>query len=207
MEAILDGVRHGAAISLLVGPVMLLIITESVVKGKWAGLKLASGVWTADTALITLLYWGLSHFFTRPAYTAVMTLAGFALLFTFGLAYLISARRNTDASAPGMLRFAGNTGNFVKGLGVTLFNPFSALFWVGMMGLLQVRGYAFREEIVFLAALVGTMVAADLVKVFLADYLQGYFTPKNLRLFKMLSGALLIVLALILLVRGFVLLK
>lgn len=118
-----------AALILLPGPNLVLIVTRAAAQGRRAGLATAAGVETATLVHLAIALSGVAQLVTRsPAAFAVLKYAGAAYLLHLGVRAL---RRGPSALAAGGAGVPVRLGRaYAEGLLVNLLNPKVTLFFL-----------------------------------------------------------------------------
>jgi len=204
------GLVLGLSLSFLVGPMMVVFIQVGVERGFRAATMAAFGSWTSDVMYIFLVYFGISYIFSitkAEGFRFWSSLFGGLILVVIGLAILI--RRPVATRSPAIPRAANVAGNSSKsyfrlwlmGFVINTINPFPAFFWLGVMSSAG-RSLSAGETTVLFGSIVGTVVFFDLIKVLLAKRLQGWVRTSYIGYMRSFSGAALVVLGVVLIIRG-----
>lgn len=189
---------------------MVVFIQVGVERGFRAATMAAFGSWTSDVMYIFLVYFGISYIFSitkAEGFRFWSSLFGGLILVVIGLAILI--RRPVATRSPAIPRAANVAGNSSKsyfrlwlmGFVINTINPFPAFFWLGVMSSTG-RSLSAGETTVLFGSIVGTVVFFDLIKVLLAKRLQGWVRTSYIGYMRSFSGAALVVLGVVLIIRG-----
>ncbi len=189
---------------------MVVFIQVGVERGFRAATMAAFGSWTSDVMYIFLVYFGISYIFSitkAEGFRFWSSLFGGLILVVIGLAILI--RRPVATRSPAIPRAANVAGNSSKsyfrlwlmGFVINTINPFPAFFWLGVMSSAG-RSLSAGETTVLFGSIVGTVVFFDLIKVLLAKRLQGWVRTSYIGYMRSFSGAALVVLGVVLIIRG-----
>lgn len=195
MEIILNGLKLGVVLAFLVGPVFFTIIQTSVEKGFWNGVIVSLGVSLSDVLYVTICYFGLVQFINEPGFRVYLAYAGGVILILFGLYHLfIKSRRNVHpsldvANEKKMYRY------FVKGFIINGLSPMVLIFWIGTISVASIdfgysRGFEF---FLFFSVVLGTVLATDILKAYLADKLRQLVTQRLMRVMNVIVGICLII--------------
>ena len=130
MSDLWQGLGFGLILQVSVGPVCIAVLHKGLTQGFSHAFSMVWGVVLADAFYILLSLVGISAILQiGPARNAV-GLAGALLLFYFGLRYLrapvhaVKVERQDESPVK----------SFAYGVGLTLTNPLTILFWAGVLG-------------------------------------------------------------------------
>ncbi len=204
------GLILGLSLSFLIGPMMVVYIQIGVERGFRAATMAALGSWVSDVMYIFLVYFGISYISSitkAEGFRFWSSLAGGLILVVIGMAILL--RRPVSARNPSIPIAAKPPVNSSKpyfqlwltGFVINTINPFPAFFWLGVMSSAG-RTLSASEATVLFGSIVGTVVFFDLIKVLLAKRLQGWVRTSYIGYMRRFSGAALVVLGVVLIVRG-----
>lgn len=171
---LLKGLWQGILISLLsFGPSFFTLIHSGIQGGKRAGIRVAIGIFLSELTVALLCFFGLSHVFTFPEFQLVFSFAASAAILWLGLKGFFKRYKPflKSIQVP-----AGNGQSFFKGFITNMMNPFVLFLWVGLLAAVSVsydqNEPLYRYEILInLLAILGALLAMDLGKVILSDYL------------------------------------
>ncbi len=171
--AILKGISGGLLLGLVsFGPSFFALIKVGIQGGKMAGILMALGIFLSDLVVALACFYGLSGYFTMPAFQIIF--AGFA---AFGI--IVIGVKGIVVKYKKFLRnlqspIEKNT-NIIKGFVMNLMNPFVILLWVTLTGAMSVgHDNTFEGRYTILVQIITTLVtvfSTDMAKVYLSDYL------------------------------------
>ena len=95
MNAYFEGVFLGLALSVMVGPLLIALVSTSLEYGQKAGLFVALGVWLSDMTCFGLAYLGIGKLVDVSAnanFELYVGIGGGVILTIFGLVYILGAR-------------------------------------------------------------------------------------------------------------------
>src|SRR4051794_31513151 len=121
------------ALAVVPGPAVTYIVTQSIDKGRRAGLVSAAGIASGGLVHVVAAVVGLSALLasSATAFTAVK-LVGAVYLVAIGIRRLLA--RHEDAAEPEAVASAGAPGRlFVQGAVVNVLNPKTALFFLAFL--------------------------------------------------------------------------
>ncbi len=204
MDLIIKGAIAGLTLSFLIGPVFFTLIQTGVEKGFRAGVALCSGIWMSDVLIILFAYMGLSYILLFTQWNGfrpwVGSLGGIILII-FGLSSLLTRTSSNQGEMPASRRSDYMTLS-VKGFVINTFNPFTIIFWLGLMStIIAESARTSLQASQFFGALLIVMISFDVLKVLLAKRIRGLLNPGNIQRFRQIAGICLVVFGIVLLCR------
>jgi threonine/homoserine/homoserine lactone efflux protein len=195
MEIVFNGMKLGIVLAFLIGPVFFTIIQTSVERGFRNGVLVSLGVSLSDVIYVAICYFGLVQFINNPQFRFYLAYAGGCILILFGIYHLFikSRRRMTApldvASEKKMYRY------FVKGFIINGMSPMVLVFWIGAISIASLDfGYAKGLEFfIFFSTVLGTVLATDILKAYLADKLRALITHRLMAIINLVVGICLLV--------------
>ncbi len=204
MQLIIDGILLGLTLTILLGPIFVALTQTGIQKGARAGISVGTGIWTSDLLVIISSYVFIKQIddlSNHPNFQFWMGLTGGFVLIVFGIGSLIkNPAENTETPAFSAKSYAGY---WTKGFVVNFFNPFTFVFWIGVMSS-YVIGKAINgfETILLFGTIMITIMITDSSKVLLAKYLRNKMTTPRVHLFGRIAGIALIVFGIVLIFRS-----
>jgi threonine/homoserine/homoserine lactone efflux protein len=203
MQIVLEGVGVGLTLAMLVGPIFVALTQTGIQYGFRAGLIVGAGIWISDIMVISSC-WTFLHFFkmltNNPEFQLILGSAGSLILFLSGLFTFFSYKKKEISRLT--FRSASLSALFVKGFVVNTVNPFTFIFWIGIMtSYLQTRTMTDARLSVLLASIMGTIIVTDSLKVILAKSVRNVLDAHYQRIFIRVSGLGLMLFGIILLAR------
>lgn len=203
--ALLTGFISGFLVSFPVGPINLTIINEGARRGfRWA-LLIAGGAVLMETIYCALAFMGVSTFFTQKTVKAAFELISFLLMLFLGIKFLrakeVEAQNRIEgrieeklhphsAFMTGFVRVLGNPGVLL--LWITLTATFVSHDWVGVN---------YREKVACILGVCLGTAAWFLLLSYAVSRGHNRFSPKTLLLMEHISGACLLLVAVVMGVR------
>ncbi|WP_309122105.1 LysE family transporter [Paenibacillus sp.] len=132
MSTFLSYILLGLSLSAPIGPVNAAQLDKGIRFGFWNAWLLGLGAMAADAAFMLLIYFGSAHFLQTPFMRS--------FLWTFGCFVLIYTGVESFQKAKGIGNASKEQGkeapakSFAQGFFLTLSNPLSILFWLGIYG-------------------------------------------------------------------------
>ncbi len=199
-----QGIVLGLTLSVLAGPMMFLFLQLGVERGFRAGMVAAAGAWVSDFFYVLAAYLGVAYLLKITQWSGFqlcMGIIGGAVLIVSGLSTLFAKQRSagpSETDAGGLSYF----GLFLKGFLINTFNPFAAFFWLSVVSAASATGKLTAPmATVFFAAIMGTIILTDLVKIFLAKRIKPWLNHHKLAYFRRFSALALIVFGIVLVAR------
>ncbi|MEQ8363626.1 MAG: LysE family transporter [Cyclobacteriaceae bacterium] len=191
---VLNGIKFGLVLALLIGPVFFTIIQTSVEKGFWNGVFVAVGVSLSDVFYVAICYLGMAQVLEDGQFRMYLAYTGGAILILFGLYHLlVKSRRGIRshieaANEKGIFRY------IFKGFVINGLSPMVPIFWIGAISIASLDlGYSGGFTLlIFLTSLLTTVLITDVAKAYLADKLRSLVTPRFMTIMNVTLGVLLI---------------
>lgn len=195
IESIISGIGLGFVLSFLTGPVFFALIKTSIEKGFYAGVSLAAGVVLSDIIYVALSLYGTSFLALENTYRTQIGIAGSAILFSIGTYYLLK-RVKVDYEKTSSKRH--NTGYFLKGFVMCIFNPAILLYWLSVTGgVISISGAIEPSEVIpFFGSILLTQFSLDVIKAYYANKLRYRIKEKTISNLNRIAGALILIFAL-----------
>jgi threonine/homoserine/homoserine lactone efflux protein len=207
MDLILEGVKFGLALSILIGPIFFAIVQAGVEEGVRAGTMVGLGIWVSDFLFIVAVYYSLSfinQIASSEQFALYLGIGGGITLAAFGLGALITAPK--VGGGPQWSKFEVKKSSYfshwLKGFLINTVNPFTFFFWIGVASTVVVDGELNqREALLFFSGILSTIILTDFLKAVLAKRIRRVMRPVHLMWLRRISGAALILFAIILIAR------
>jgi threonine/homoserine/homoserine lactone efflux protein len=172
MSAFFLGTVLGLSLTLSVGPGFMALFQTSLARGLTAGFVLATGMLLSDFTIVTLSYYGLAGLILKFDFRLMGMIAGLILMI-MGCVTVLKKTMDygeLNISTPIKKRLPIV---FVKGFMINIANPFSMVFWMGMVGL-ATKNWGTNNQHVFLffTGVFTTAFTTDLLKCYLSGLLS-----------------------------------
>jgi threonine/homoserine/homoserine lactone efflux protein len=208
MQTIFEGVILGLTLSVFFGfgPALVAEIQTSILRGFWAAVLLAFGVFLSDAVLVALGFLGAVQIFESNK--ILLGLAGGIILIIFGIVtYRRKAVINVDEADPKFKKKEPYFTTYIlKGFFINFTNPFVWIFWMGI-----VVGFTanYKADILmlvsfFLSAL-GVVFLFDMLKIFSAYKIKKYIQTHNIVWINRIAGIGLVLFGIYLVVKTYLL--
>ena len=194
IESIISGIGLGLVLSFLTGPVFFALIKTSIEKGFYAGVSLAAGVVVSDIFYVALSLYGSSFLALENTYRMQIGIAGSSILFSIGIYYLFKKVKVNYEQTSSKRH---NTGYFIKGFIMCIFNPAILLYWLSVTsGVISISGEIKSSEIIpFFGSILITQFSVDVVKAYYANKLRYRIKEKTISNLNRIAGALILIFA------------
>ena len=178
-----EGIRAGLLLSLLVGPLVVLLIQLSLRRGTLASFAAAAGIWTSDLLYVSLSHFGLDGLERVLDYRYLHEVLGtVGALLLLGVGIVMWYRKPPNLQAARLMPSRrGLLSAWVQGFAVNMLNPFTAFFWSTFV-VTQVHNRSLQswEALAIYGGIMGTIVLADSAKVVGARKLRGLLRPATM---------------------------
>lgn len=214
MNAYFEGIFLGLALSVMVGPLLIALVSTSLEYGQKAGLFVALGVWLSDMTCFGLAYLGIGKLVDVSAnanFELYVGIGGGVILTIFGLVYILGAReqmkleqlnvgQRDKESADSMNTKKPMYVHLIKGVLINTVNPFTIIFWSGVAST-AITDKTQSGAFLFFLGIMTALVLLDSLKVLMADRVKSRLESGFILKFRLVSGVALIFFGVIMLVR------
>ena len=181
---ILEGIRAGLLISLLMGPLVVLLVQLSLRRGTVASFAAAAGIWTSDIAYISASHFGLEGLERILDYEYLNEIFGtVGAVLLLGVGLIMWYRKPPSLKGKkGLPSRRGLLGAWLQGFALNTLNPFTAFFWSTFV-VTQVhnRELPSADALAIYGGMMGTIILADACKVLGARRLREFLQPAMMR--------------------------
>ncbi len=184
-----EGLITGIMLTLMLGPVTMIILRNSLHFNRMAGLLAAAGTWVSDFVYIGMTFWmtsALATWTSRPDIRIGLFLAGGVGLLLMGIAMLYKRRSQKDIKdeAPS----AGYFTAFAAGFMVNTLSPFTLFFWLGAAVFLRMQQ---ESPVWYYAGVMLALFAGDFTKAWLAPKLTLWLKEQHVQWVQVAAGGLI----------------
>ena len=194
IETIIAGIGFGIVLSIIGGAVFFVLLKTSIEKGFHAGVSFAAGVLLSDIVFVGLVIYGSSYLALENQYRLPIGITGSAILLSIGIYYLFKKPviNYEDKSSK-----RHNTGYFLKGFFMCIFNPAVLLYWISVAGgAISITGQFNPKEIIPLfASILITQFSLDVTKAYYANKLRYRIKAHMISKLNKVAGVLVILFA------------
>lgn len=206
VQDILTGIPLGIFLCFMIGPVFFVLLETAAVKGIRAALVFDAGVIAADVLFICIAYFSSYRLINSIKDEPALFIFGGLIMVAYGVISLMQHRKNAkkqieDTEVELIKKNYGSL--LVKGFLLNFIN-------VGVLGFWLLVIITFGPQldlntsrlVVFFGSVIGTYLAVDLAKMFLAKKLRNKMTPKNILKIKKITSILLVVFGVSIMLQG-----
>ncbi len=195
-----EGILVGLTLAILLGPAFFTLLQTSIHRGFVSGMLLSAGIFLSDLALVVFCYLGASQILADNRNSLIFGMIGGVILIIFG--FVTFKRTITPEGQDLHIKKPGPVTYILKGFVLNFANPFIWIFWMGVVvGVTSNLGVASKEVYLFFVGLLGTTLATDFLKSFVAHKIKRYLKPIILTRFNHAVGVLLVIFGIALIVR------
>ncbi|MFC7679460.1 LysE family transporter [Paenibacillus sp. GCM10028914] len=192
MSLFLSYVFLGLSLSAPIGPINAAQLDKGIKKGFWHAWLFGLGAVLADILYMVLVYLGVVHFLSTPFMQTFLWLFGAFVLMYTGIESLINARKITISNQK---KDDTLLSSIFSGFLMSLSNPMSILFWLGIYGSVLVKtasDYGTADLFVFSFAIILGVLIWDFTMAGMASIFRKYFSNRAITFISVISGLSLI---------------
>ena len=173
----LAGASLGLSAGFSPGPLLSLVLSQTLAHGPREGVKVALAPLLTDAPIILAVWLVLSRLTAMPAVMGVVALAGAALLCRYG--WDCFKAPSPDAGNPDLA-----PRSVLRGVAANFANPHPYLFWatVGVPFLLETATAGAVPVIVFLAVFFASIIGAKVAAALVAGRFRRFLSSRTYRL-------------------------
>lgn len=202
LQTLAQGIVLGFTVAVMLGPAFFTLIQTSIHRGFKSGVLLAFGIFLSDLTVVVLCALGASQVVYEPNQKMLLGVVGGVILILFG-AFTFTRKVNIATDHTKVLIKVPKPFTFVaKGFFLNFANPFIWVFWIGVVGVVS-STYSERFElmVIFLIGTLGTILATDVIKSFVANKIKRILKPHFMIWLNRFVGISLIVFGVLLMLR------
>jgi len=194
MEFFIEGLIFGLLLSVSLGPIFIALTQTSIEKGILPGLAVGSGIWISDFLFIFIFYnfiKTIKRTVESETFIFWMGISGAVVLLLFGIVLLVrKPELNYDHLKLSMKNYFGF---WLKGFLVNTVNPFTFIFWMGVISTYIIgRDIDGTQSLILLGTILTVIILSDTGKVYLAHFLKKWLTHNHIKWVANISGVILI---------------
>jgi threonine/homoserine/homoserine lactone efflux protein len=210
LDLFIAGFLIGLGIAATPGPILLLMISETLRRGYRAGLLVMVSPITVDLCFMVPLALTIQTLLTSKPFQIAMGLAGGAYLAWLGYTTIrtaiIKSEANLNQIKVEAKSFRSTLDSYKKGVAAHFLNPFAYTFWVTVGGLMLTRGlqYGILGPIIFLVGLYFGIILIELVLIYFGSKGKLIFNQTAYKILLAISGLMLIGFGVYFAIRSFI---
>ena len=197
LQYIAAGLLLGSIAGISPGPLLALVINQSLKFGKAEGVKVAFTPLITDLPAILLAFFLISELSANENIFGYISLLGGAYVIYLGVESILSAGKEINITS-------GSSRSVQKGVLTNFLNPHPYMFWisVGTPLLIKAYGVSFIASALFILSFYFSIIGSKIIIAFIADKSRTFLTGAAYVWTLRVMGVLLIVLALVLIKDG-----
>lgn len=192
MSLFLSYIFLGLSLSAPIGPINAAQLDKGLKKGFWHAWLFGLGAVMADILYMVLVYMGVVHFLSTPFMQTFLWLFGAFVLIYSGIESVISAGKVTISSDK---KDESLLSSMSSGFLMSLSNPMTILFWLGIYGSVLVKTAADNGTgnlILYSAAVIFGVLIWDFLMAGMASTFRKYLSNRGISIISFISGLSLI---------------
>jgi threonine/homoserine/homoserine lactone efflux protein len=182
----------GLSLAAPIGPINTAQMERGIRSGFWHAWLVGLGAMLADGAFMLLVYFGVIHFLNEPFMKTFLWLFGCFVLTYTGVESLLQAGKQGIGHRGGS---EAPLKSFLAGFLLSVSNPMSILFWLGIYGSVlaeMIAKYEAREVMLYSLAIMSGIMLWDVMMAIMASAFRRFLTRPLLVTISVLSGLSLI---------------
>lgn len=204
MEYFWHGLGLGLALSVLIGPLFIALTQTGMEKGFRAGLTLGTGIWASDLFVILMGYIfirEIQDLINDPVFFRWMGFTGGIILMITGIATVLKKPAETQTTSA--LKAKTLLGYWTKGFSINFFNPFTFVFWLGVLST-YVAGRMLNtwQSAVLLGTIMLVIMLTDTFKVYFGKLIRTRLSQKSMYTIGKFAGVILCIFGIVLIWRS-----
>ena len=202
MQFIAEGLLLGLTLAILIGPIFVALTQTGMQYGLKAGIAIGTGVWVSDVLVISAAYLfihQLNEVVHNSDFHFWMGMSGGLILIATGLYTFLKTNIEVKEIAISSKTYFGY---FTKGFLVNFINPFTFIFWIGVMSTNVIgRNINGLQTILLFGSILLTIIFTDTLKVVLAKLIRNRIKGHYVILINRIAGIALIFFGILLVFR------
>lgn len=191
INALIKGITLGLLLAISVGPIVFTVIKQSISSGYKGGLAFIAGISLSDILLVIFANLFTNLFDVLNAHKKLLAEVASVFLIIIGI-YFLFFKKATTVKAKEIKNYG--RGHYLKKIGtgfiMNIFNPGIIVFWITTAT--TFNDHTINQRIVIFGTALVLALAADVVKVLLANKIRQKLTPKNIHRVDQINGLILI---------------
>jgi len=200
MGIFIEALLSGLLLAVSLGPIFIALTQTSLEKGVKPGLTVGLGIWISDLVIVYLIYhsiYTIKSTIESESFMFWMGLSGGLVLIAFGIVLLIKKPELDYQDVK--IKKSDYFGLWLKGFLVNTINPFTFVFWIGIISTYMIGRHSDgRDMSILLLTILLVIIISDCCKVFLANWLRKWLNENHVNQISNISGIILIVFGLFL---------
>lgn len=181
-----EGLLTGLTLTLMLGPVTMIILRNGLEINRKAGVWAAAGTWFSDFIFIAITYWltfSVKAWANDPEVRLSLYIIGGCGLMLMGLLMTrIKKKPIPEHHVPTTIRY---TQSFISGFIVNSLSPFTLFFWLGAAVFVRMQS---ENPLYYYVGLMISLAAGDFTKAWLAPKLNVWLKDKYVYWIQVIAG-------------------
>ncbi|WP_226665221.1 LysE family transporter [Metabacillus litoralis] len=192
MSILFSYVLLGLSLAAPIGPVNAAQIDRGFRYGFYHSWVIGLGSVTADIVYMIMVYMGVVHFLDSPFMQTFLWLFGFFVLIYTGIETMLTAKKEVKHKRSD---YESYVKTFVTGFFMSISNPLTILFWLGIYGSVLAKTAATYENLqlfIYSGAILLGLLLWDFIMAIVSSTFRKILTPALITTISMISGLTLI---------------
>ncbi len=192
--ALLEGFLIGLATIVFFGAVFFTLLNATLQFGFKSGIWVTLGVFVSDIIALILCFVGAGPYLSSNQAKFWLALVGGTAILLMGAKYLIKPIKIMNEQVE--FKSTHYINLFIKGFAVNFLNPFTFMYWIGVVGYSESNYVKHFDVYGFMAACILGIFVIDIFKVIMAKQIKNFLKPRLLANISKISGIILILIGL-----------
>lgn len=179
----------GLLLTIMLGPVTMVILRHGLEFNRIAGLWAAAGTWWSDLIFIIITYLmttSVETWSTQPSNRKLLYVVGGIGLLLMGI-WMAQVKKKKEISMP-EVKAAGYTKAFFSGFMVNSLSPFTLVFWLGAAAFVHIQT---ASPYFYYIGLMIALATGDFSKAWLAPQLTRWLRAQYVYWIQVVAGVLI----------------
>ncbi len=190
ISLLLKGFLTGITLTMMLGPVTMIILRYGIQVNRAAGVWAAFGTWVSDFVFIGITYWAtafISEWVNRgDVRTSIYIIGGVALM---GMGFLLTRGSSKTIAPDKHQAIRSYSRAFLGGFLVNSLSPFTLFFWAGIAIVLRMQEHA---PIWYYVGLMISLASGDFLKAWIAPKLTLWIKDQYVQKVQVVAGVFII---------------
>lgn len=190
MQYAIEGIGLGLMLTIMLGPILIALVQTSLENGGSAGISVGLGIWMSDFLIIGSSYYALNligDIVKGDGFRYWLGLVGGMVLLVFGIGAML--KKVKIGPAKKYFSAKNYAGFWLKGFLVNTINPFTFIFWLGIISSKVIaQKLNNTEAFIFLGSIMMTIITTDTLKVLLAKTIKSKLDANQIQWFNRIAG-------------------
>ncbi|MBS2967576.1 LysE family transporter [Metabacillus sp. KIGAM252] len=192
MNTFISHILLGISLAAPIGPINAAQIERGFNRGFWHSWLIGLGSITADILYMLAVFMGLVQFIEIPIVKAFLWLFGFFVLTYTGIESLLQASKSVE-----LRKELSNslTKSYLIGFMMSLTNPLTIMFWVGIYGSVLAKTAAMYEHtqlLLYSGSILLGLLIWDVCMAGASSFARGFLNNRTLQVISCISGLSLV---------------